>query len=427
VRSRLWITLYELVLALGLSAMVLYAVGDSVIPDLLTEAERRGYSTGWVAVSLLFLVLGLWVRAWYFAGPLAASVGRFQWLMACHHPSRWLRRGRAVVLVVGALVSAVVAVLSGLAFQAAGDPYVVPALAVWVALQLLLLITLRLQRRDLDGVARLVPLVLMSTGVVLAVGEAWNGPVAVIAWGCLLLGLVGLVGLVGLAVARSGAGLTPRWQLHRGASGRWSVGAGITMLDHEIVRVVRQRQARASRRPLPAFVYRIRWPAGLAAVVLARDLRTVGPAIGLVLPLIFAIDRMLGPLPALLATTLLELFVTVAMGRSAEAWLTSNALPRMWAATGARIPVMLSLPGLAVCAVIAATVSLGASLPPLVALMLVALPGAIAARRRSIRSAAAESALLSTPFGAVSLHIVNRVIAGPDMALLTLLVANQLM
>ncbi|MGP3970045.1 hypothetical protein [Streptomyces sp. 6N223] len=282
------------------------------------------------------------------SGPMAFEIRTFlkTVVVAGHHPSRWLRRERIGALVVGALVSAVVAVLSGLALSAAGDPYVVPALAVWVALQLLLVITLRLQRRDLDQVARLVPLVLVSTGVVLAVGEAWNGPAAVIAWSCLL------VGLISLLVARSGtwtlggirAELTPRWQLHRGASGRWSVGAGITMLDHEIVHVVRQRETKAAKRLLPAFLYRIRWPASLAGAVLARHLRTVIPVIGLVMPL-----------------------------------------------------------------------------------MLVALPGAITARRRSIRSAAAETALLSTPFGAVSLQTVNRVIAGPDMALLSLLVASWLM
>ncbi|RBM19621.1 hypothetical protein [Streptomyces sp. PT12] len=425
-RPQSWAALYELALMVGLTAMLLFAVGNSLLPDVLNQAERRGYSADWFAVALLLFTLGLWVRFWYFAGPLAVSAGRLQWFMWQRDPRGWLRREAVKAYLIGGGLATVLAVLSALVMAAGDGPYLALAVAVWGLLQLFLVLAVQLQRRDLDAVARLLPFILCSLGVVLAVGEAWNGPVSALTGVCLLSCLaVARRGILTLPGTRTE--LTPRWQLYRGARGRWSLGAGATMLDHEVVRVMRHREAKVTREPLPAFVYRLRWPLGLAGAVLARNLRAVIPTIGLMFPLIFALHRLLGPLPALLLTALLELTVTVTMVRSSEEWLRSNALSRIWGTGGSRVPVALALPGVAVSLAIAAAVSLALGFPPLAALVLLVLPGAIIARRHSARGGSTEFGILATPLGAVPLNTVNRVIAGPDMALLCLWIASWVM
>lgn len=425
-RPRSWGDRYELTLIVGLLAMLLFAVGNSMVPDMLEQVQQRGHSRARFSLALFSLVLALWVRAWYFAGPLAVSVGRFQWLMWRQEPRGSLRREAVTTYLVGGTLATVPAALSALAAPTGGGYSLIAALVVWSVLQLFLVLTMQLQRRDLDGVARSLPFALGSLGVALAVGEAWNGTAAALGGACLLTGLV-------LARRRTwtSAGarnqLTPRWQLHRGARGRWSLGAGVTMLDHEVVRVVQQREAKATQQPLPTFVYRLRQPFGLAVATLLRSLRTVLPTISLVGPLIFALHRLLGPLPALLLTALLELFVTVAMARSFEWWLRSHALSRTWATAGSHVPMAVALLGVSVSLVMAATVSLALGFPPLAALTLLVLPVSIVARRRSTHSGPGENALLATPFGAVPLHTVNRVVAGPDMVLLSVWMANWVM
>ncbi|UCM88281.1 hypothetical protein [Streptomyces marincola] len=420
-RPRSWGALYELVVVAAMALLLLHALGRDLLPDLLARAEDRGHAPAWVATALLLPVLGLWARACHFSGPLAMSAGTFQWRVARHDPAAWLRRERALTVLGGALLATLVAVPAGMALAATGAHPLVPALALWAALLALLLLASHLQRRDLDAAARLVPPLLAATGVVLAAGVAWGATGALLVGGWLLL--------AGAAAARRpaarGAGrraaLTPRWQLHRGARNRQALNAGVTMLDADVVRAAREREDGGTRKPLPAFAYRLPRPAGLAAVVLGRGLRAVAPAIALVLPLVFAVDTLLGPVAALLVTVLLELFVTVALARSAETWLDSDAPARMWAAPGRRVPVVLCLPALAVCAVLAAAVSLGMALPLSATLVLAVLPAAVLARRRSARRAVPGGALLATPMGAVPVDLVNGLVAGPDMALLALL------
>lgn len=433
-RRRSWSDGYQVLLVAGYAGMVLYAVGHTFLPELLRQVERRGHETSGVAVPLLFCTLGLWGRAWYHLGPLGISAGQLQWWVWRRNPVRWLRRERLRVLGIGALLAGCLAAVGGLAFADSGGGWLA-ALVVWAALQALLALCLHLQRRDLDGLARGVPSLCAAIGVVLAVGEAWNGRTAL----AVALGLAPL-----LAVTRRGTWavtrhatrperprgrpveLTPRWQLHRGARGRWALGAAVTMLDHEVVRVAGQRDAPAGGRPLPAFVYRLRWPANLAGVVSARHLGRVLPAIALVLPLALAVHRMLGVLPALLITTLLELFVTVALVRAAETWRASASLPRTWATAGTRPVLALYLPALVVCALIAVVVTLGMALPLTVTALLAVLPAAVAVRRGTVREGT-EAVFLATPAGAMPMHTVNRLAAGPDVGLLVWLVAGWLM
>ncbi|WP_123788562.1 hypothetical protein [Phytoactinopolyspora halophila] len=424
-KSRSWGSLYELALAVALAAMLLYAVGNSAVPDILAEAERRGHPPGWVSASLLFFVLGLWSGGWYFAGPLAVSAGRLQWLAWRRHPSRWLRREAVKVLVVGALLAAVIAVLAGLASAAIGSSSVVPSLVTWTVLVLLVMVTIYVQRRDLDGIARLVPITLGAVGVVIATGVAWNALVAAII-GCGLMVSVAAARPRTLLSTGVRSELTPRWQLQRGARNRWSVGAGVTLMDGEIVRIVRQRDAKVIRRLLPESVYRASWPVNLAIAVLIRSFPAVAIGIALALPLIFAVHEILGLVPAMLVGVFLEFFVTLSTSRSAETWLASRALPRTWAVSGIGTSIALVVPSLAVCLAIAMVMMLGFSLSPLVTLVLVVLPVGIIMRRHAAPDAGTSVTVASTPMGAVSLQAVNKAIAGPDVVLLSLVLVSWL-
>lgn len=426
-RPQSWRELPEVIVTVGLSAVFLatflYALGSSAIPDILAEAEQRGHSSDWLSLSLLLFVLGLWTAGWYFAGPLAISAARLQWLVWRRDPTRWLRHETARALVAAAVLATIIAVVAGLALAEAGSPHNIAAFVVWVVLELLVVITIFLQRRDLDGIARLIPVVLGVAGVVLITGEAWTGLVAVIVGTGLMIGLIATRPRR-LQLSGSQGELAPRWQLERAARNRWSVGAGVALMDGEIVRIVRQRDAKVTKRLLPAFVYLRPWPINLSLAVLARGLHSIALSVALGLPLAFAALEILGPLPAVLVIVLLEFFMTVAMSRSVQTWVTSNALPRIWAAEGSQVVIALAMPCLAVCLATAVIATIGLSLPLSVGLVLVVLPAAIMWRRHSAHDGGRDFALVSTPIGAVSVQAVNRVIAGPDMVLIALLLLD---
>lgn len=429
-RPRSWTGWSEVVVTAGLSAVlvysVLYSVGDSAIPALLAEADRRGHSPGRVSVSPLALVLAVWVGGWNFVGPLAVSQSRLLWLVWRKEPSAWLRQEKIRAAVVAAFLAGLVAMAVGSASAATGSRPVAHALGVWITLVVVVLGLVHLQRRDLDGVGRSASTTFGAAGAVLVIAEAWGYPAA---------GIVGC-GLVAAVLLRppgrprrpsSGGELTPRWQLHRGAQNRWAIDAGITLMDGEIVRMVRHRGTDVARRLLPAPVYRTRWPANVSAVLLARGVRTVALTVGLVLPVVLAVNVIVGPGPATVVAILAEYSVIVAMTRAAATWRSSRALPRLWAHDGRTTSIALMAPGLATCLVVAFVVCVAVPLPALVRVVLVALPAAALLRRMSVRNATAEITLVATPAGAVPVEVLNRVIAGPDVVLISLLTVSWLM
>ncbi|WP_026877205.1 hypothetical protein [Jiangella gansuensis] len=421
---------YELAVGAALTAMVLYAVAASGVPEILAGARDRGHSPGWVAVSLLCFVVGAWIAGWHFAGPLAVPAARLHWLVWRQHPAQLLRSAAAQVLLVSMALATLVAVVAGLALAAVGLPAVGPSVAVWLTLELLVVATMYLQRRDLDGPARWAAFAAGAAGVSVAAGEAW-GPAGVVAAGA-VAGIVVTAALVAAirrgATARRGraAELTPRWQLYRGARHRWAVSAGFTLMEGEVVRLVRQRDQTTRRRPIPAAAYRWPRPLGLSAVVLLRSTRPVAAIGVLAVPLAFAANEILGSTPAVTVLVLTQFALVMTTARAAETWLTSEALPRIWGAGAHETSAALAAPCVAAGLVLAATAVIGFSLPPAAGAVLAALPVAILLRRRSARRPAAGLTLISTPMGAVSVQSVNKVIAGPDVALLAVLVADGL-
>lgn len=420
---------YELAVGAALTAMVLYAVGASGAPQVLARAEERGHSPGWVAAALLCFVAGAWIAGWHFAGPLAVPAARLQWLIRREHPARLLRRAAVQVLLVAAALATVVAVVAGLALAAAGLPAVVPALAVWATLVALVVVTLRLQRRDLDGPARWTAFAAGAAGVVVAAGEAW-GPAGPASAGAIAAGAAAVA--LGAAVRRGvrtrdwrgvAAELTPRWQLRRGARHRWAVSAGFTLLEGEVVRLARQREQKARRRPLPAAVYRLPRPLALAAVALLRGARPMAAIVVLAVPLAFAADTVLGATPAVVVVALTQFALVLTGARAAEAWLATEQLPRIWAAGPYETAAALAAPCVVVGVLLAATAVAAFSLPPVAGVALPALPVAILLRRRSARRPDTGLTLVSTPMGALSVQSLNRVTAGPDVVLLAILLA----
>ncbi|WP_116952386.1 hypothetical protein [Jiangella endophytica] len=418
---------YELAIGAALTAMVLYAVGAGGVPQVLARAEDRGHSPGWVAASLLCFVVGAWIAGWYFAGPLAVPAARLHWLIGREHPARLLRRAAVQVLLVSAALATVVAVVAGLALASVGLPSVVPALAVWVALVVLVLVTMHLQRRDLDGPARWTAFAAGAAGVVVAAGEAW-GPAGVAAAGAIAGG-----GALGSAVRRGArsrrgvtAELTPRWQLQRGARHRWAVSAGFTLMEGEVVRLARQRDQKSRRRPVPAAVYRLPRPLALGAVALLRSARPVAAIGVLAVPLAFATYDVLGATPAVVVVALAQFALVMTTARAAEAWLATEQLPRVWGIGTHEAAAALAAPCVVVGLVLAATAVAGFSLPPVAGVALATLPVAILLRRRSARRPVAGLTLVSTPMGAVSVQSLNKVAAGPDVVLLTILLADGL-
>ncbi|SDT57507.1 hypothetical protein [Jiangella sp. DSM 45060] len=418
---------YEVVLGAALAAMVLYALGNSGVPRLLTDAEERGHSAVWVAVALLGFVLSAWTAGWSFAGPVAVTAARLHWL-AWREPDVAIRAARRRALLVSAVAGAVVAVTAGLALSAAELPSVVPAVAVWTVLQLLLLAAVQLQRRDLDRTARLLPVAFGAAAVVVAAAEAWGAVAATVtACGAAAAGAAAVATGGGTARRRDTvAELTPRWQLHRAARRRWAVVAGITLMDGDVIRIVRNRDAKASKRALPVAVFRGPRPVGLAVTAFLRGL-PAGLTIGAVAVVVaFAAHEILGLVPALVVIVLAELVVTRVTARAAEAWLASPALPRVWGVSGAGPAAALAAPAVVVCAVIAATVTAGLSLPAQAGLVLAALPVAVVLRRRTARRPDTGLTVIATPMGAVSVQAVDRVIAGPDVAFVALLAVHWL-
>ncbi|MGL5830269.1 MAG: hypothetical protein ACRC0L_11975, partial [Angustibacter sp.] len=213
----------------------------------------------------------------------------------------------------------------------------------------------------------------------------------------------------------------------RGTEPVWALDAGVTLMDGEIVRIVARHGSGLVRPLLPARLYRARWPAGLAVVLLIRKLRTVAVALGLALPTVLAVNTLLGPGLATVIAVLMEYAVIVAMTRAATTWWTSRALPRTWMSSGAATPAALLAPGLATCLAIVIVASLAVPLPLTVTAVLAVMPVAILLRRRSVRATTAEITLVATPVGAVPVEVLNRVIAGPDVVLLALLATSWLM
>ncbi|WP_053203519.1 hypothetical protein [Jiangella muralis] len=418
---------YEVLLGVALAAMVLYALGNSGVPRLLTDAEERGHSAAWVAVALLGFVLSAWTAGWSFVGPVALTAARLHWV-SWRRPDVAIRAAGRRALLVSVVAGAVVAVTAGLALDAAELPSVVPAVAVWTALQLLLLVAVQLQRRDLDRTARLLPIAFGAAAVVIAAAEAW-GAVAATVTACVaaVAGAAAVVTGGGVARRRDAvAELTPRWQLLRGARHRWAIVAGITLMDGDVVRIVRNRDAKATKRALPAAVFRGPRPVGLAAAAFLRGLPAALTIGAVAVPIAFAAHEILGLTPALVVVVLAELVVTRVTARAAEAWLASPALPRIWGLDGNGPAAALAAPAVVVCAVIAATVTAGLSLPAQAGLALAALPVAVVLRRRSARRPDAGLTVIATPMGAVPVQTVDRVVAGPDVAFVALLVAHWL-
>ncbi|SEF17344.1 hypothetical protein [Jiangella alba] len=418
---------YEVVLGVALAAMVLYALGNSGVPRLLTDAEERGHSAVWVAVALLGFVLSAWTAAWSFAGPVAVTAARLHWV-DWRRPDVAIRAARRRALLVSAVAGAVVAVTAGLALSAAVLPSVLPAVAVWTALQLLLLSAVELQRRDLDRTARLLPVAFGAAAVVVAAAEAWGAVAATVtACGAAAAGAAALAAGGGTGGRRDTvAELTPRWQLHRAARHRWAIVAGITLMDGDVVRIVRTRDARATRRALPAAVFRGPRPIRLAVAAFLRGLPAALTIGAVAVPVAFAAHEILGLTPALVVVVLAELVVTRVTARAAEAWLASPALPRSWGIGRNGPAAALAAPAVVVCAVVAAMVTAGLSLPVTAGLVLAALPVAVVLRRRSSRRPDTGLTVIATPMGAVSVQAVNRVVAGPDVAFVALLAAHLL-
>lgn len=425
---------YELGIGAALTAMVLYAVGASGIPEILAGAQARGHSPGWVAVSLLCFVGSAWIAGWYFAGPLAVSAARLHWLVPRQDPAAMVRRATVQVVLGSAALATVVAVVTGLALDAVGLPAVVPALAVWLVLELLVLAAIRVQRRDLDAVARTTAFASSLAGVTVAAGEAW-GRGALTAIGVVAAGT--LTAAIAVAARRGTsrdgtvrrwrgvtAELTPRWQLRRGARHRWAVSAGVTLLEGDVVRIVRQRDNTALGRPLPAAVYRAPAPLNLSAVVLLRSARSIAAIASVAVPLAFAAHEILGSTPSFVVIALAQFALVISTARAAESWLTSDALPRIWAADGPGPAAALAVPCVLAGLGLAAIAVAGFPLPPAAGVALAALPVAILWRRRSARRPDTGLTLVSTPMGAVSVQSVNKVVAGPDAVLLAILFAN---
>ncbi|MGF1661997.1 MAG: hypothetical protein ACFCVG_05950 [Kineosporiaceae bacterium] len=428
-RSRSAAEVLESVVVGGLSVFLvgslLVAVGRSGVPSLLAAAADRGHSAGWLGVAALCGVLSGWCAAVAFAGPRAVAPAALQWALGRREPTDLLRRELTATLVVGVLAGGVVAGMAALAVRALAGPWPLAAGAVWVLLIGAHLGLVDLQRRDAIRLARMGVSGLAVAACGITAWQAW-GPTPALA-------------VVAVAATRLLAGLrrkplppvtapqlTPRWQLRRGAENRWLAGASIALMDGAPAAGARERAATRRRPPLPRPAYRLRWPAGLAVVVLLRSGRdTAGWAL-LLLVLGLAAAEVWGLEAAVVLVLTLELAVTLSLSRAYDAWMASPALPRFWGSGRGWVPVALAAPPVAACVGVVGVVAIALTPPMGQLLVMLALPVAVLLRRRSLRRGPDDGLLLATPAGAVPLAAANRVLAGPDVLLAAVLIVSVL-
>jgi hypothetical protein len=404
----------SVVLSLTMFGSVVYSFGDRLVPNVLREAELRGFSGGTLGFCLLLATMGLWVRLLYFAGPVAASGAQLQW----SNPTRVLARHKALTWVIAVICLLIMGMIAALSARAMRWQWPAVGVAVCAASAVILGVAMLLQRRDAPGVIRqLSGLFLAVAGAVAAI-EAWS----------VLAGLVVVAGVIlvsffgerGVSLGRGHAGV-PRWQLIRGHDNRWAVNAGIVMLDKDVVDTAQEMNSPPTRRPLPAFYYRIRRPLDMVVVVLTRLLSTAAISIaGLFLSAMLA-HRFLGPSVGLCLMLVAQYRLTVATARCAESWLMSPALQRTWGHDRNRAVAGLFGPVLIVSLLftVLVTVTISTSMPALVSLL--ACPALILWRRHSATRLAEGITLISTPAGALPLQTVNKLVAGYDVLAVALL------
>lgn len=417
--------LYEVVVGLFLAGGLLYALASVGVPDLLDTAAAAGYAPEWIAAALLSFATGAWVGGWQYFGPQASQPAELRWRLSSGDPTNQLRRRAIGNLVASGLLGAVVAAMASPSLEMVGAQALTVSAGIWVALQVVTALAMYAQRRDIHWLGQGAAWVFCTAGIVALAGVTWGAAVGV----AVAMAFVALSVAVRPSSSVSWpltAALTPQWQLVRGGQNRSSVMAGVTMFDVEGFRIARQHQATATQRPLPAFVYTARRHVRAALIVAWRNTRAAVVIGAMAVPLVLALDELLGRLAAISVLVIAEYSLVVTVARSAELWVSSNSLHRIWATGKRPMGLALATPGVIACVVLVLVVAVGVPMPVTMIVILAAMPAAVVLRRRSVHRPADDITLLSTPMGALSLQAVNRVVAGPDVALVTLFIVTGL-
>jgi hypothetical protein len=282
---------------------------------------------------------------------------------------------------------------------------------------------MEVQRRDRPSLASAAATLATAVAVGLTASEVWG-----LLPGVLLLAILAVLVRVARSAStnrpqrRPAPPLTPAWQLARAASNRWLVGVGVAALDPTAFAGARGSVRRDAVRRLPDALFGAPAPWGIATASFVRvtSLRAAPYlAAGL---LAVTIGRIWGSGVGMTVLLIVQFAITLEYSKPLVEWHLNHALRRVWPFPRTLV-VALATPAVAAALLVTlpAAALLGASVVGFTVLVL--LPGGVLWRRlQALRADDGQLLLVSTPAGAVPVQVVNRLVAGPDVVAIAMIV-----
>ncbi|HEY0189302.1 MAG TPA: hypothetical protein VGC67_17580 [Cellulomonas sp.] len=408
---------YEAALVVLLAAAGLGGIATAVLAPAVTRALTIA-QPGRLAVVAGLAVAGTVLIALGRVGPIWLTAAEHQW----HDLPTLLRRRRRAVRVAGAALALTGALVTAAAVP--GGPWVaVPAaMAAAVVIALAAAVVALGQRQDRAALVGTVGLVLAAASIGLAGLLSGRGTVPLLAVALALTAALALRAPSSVRVTGPGhpRPAPPRWELRRAGAVVEALAMSTVMLDGTPPLAAQDAQLAPRRRRLTV-------PAPLRPLArLLSSSRVVDLLVTVAVPA--AVLAAAGQVAAVGCLLVLTTLFSRPVTRLLDTWADSPALARTFR-TGRR-PSLGTVLAATSLVLVLGYASLGCALAGLdgtwgpVAAALAAL---VWARRLSGRRLGTRvGALISTPAGAIPVDLARRVLAGPDVLVLGLLVLAHL-
>lgn len=415
-----WERLTTASLSAVLLSGLLWGIGAGTM-DVWLEAWRAdGRSAPLFQAAVLVGAGALWLGGLVRFGPLARTAPALHWGVTGRRTAVAGARLAAVALVVS-VVAAVVFVVGPA--TAAGSRRDLPLASTVVATVLggLALAGLAWVGQFVDARPLLVGLAraLALGALALLAASADQAAAAAVA----LVGAVALLVVGGAASRlRPAAGLPPRWSLVRAAEERWALRSSALLLDGSIARETRERWGRpGARRPRSVGAL----PGADVVRIATLGVRIAPRLVGPVFVAAYLAPTVAGawtPGDAAAIVALAVGWAGVAGAAQADRWAQAPALARSY--VGLTTATVLAPSAIAAGIVgLVGAIAIGAA-PFDVALLVAAAP-LVVLRRHGSRLREGGELWATSPAGMVPLGVVDRLVAGADVAVVVAIVLGS--
>lgn len=418
-------TLVMVAITVPLVVAFFFFLGRDTIPGAAETASLGGHSLLSLTVAAACLVAAAWIPLCYLLGPLAATRARMIWQLSLGDPAGQLRAMRIRAFAIGFVAAAVPAGVAALSVATWGLPWAWGAAGASLLLVGGLAFAMEVQRRDRPEVVRVAGVVATTVAVGLTVSEIWGVVPALLLLSVLaVLVRVGRPAMPSMSGHRPAPPLTPAWQLSRAAMNRWLVGVGVTALDPTAVMGTQGSVQRASAARLPKVLFRVPAPWGLAVVFFVRVLTLRAVAYMAAAVLAVTTGRIWGDEVGIAILLIVQFAIVLDFSKSLVEWQMNHTFRRVWPFSRALV-VALAAPAVVASLLISLPAALLLDASGLGLAVMALLPAAVLWRRlQALRADDSQLLMVSTPAGAVPVQVVNRLLAGPDVVVLAIIVLS---